>query len=102
MRCHGGGGGAAATPTTANSKLGNIHGSAYNSAGDGGQNRLIAPRGAWVSWVRPAAGASINCTRGGDTSATYNMWGGCSNSGSDGVSDTSPTLGELGVANYTY
>lgn len=102
MRCHGGGGGAAATPTTANSKLGNIHGSTYNSAGDGGQNRLIAPRGAWTSWIRPVAGASISCTRGGDTANTYNMWGGCSNNGSDGFSDDTPTLGEIGVATYTY
>jgi hypothetical protein len=94
MRCHGGGGGATTTPTSANSKLGNIHGNDYDTAGDGKSNRLIAPNGAWLSWTRPSSGTVVSCTRGSDTSATYAEWGGCSNAGSDGGGTTGAT--------YTY
>ncbi|MEE9614186.1 MAG: hypothetical protein V3W31_04430, partial [Thermodesulfobacteriota bacterium] len=90
MRCHGGGGGGVppncgnSAPTSANSKLGNIHGHDCDSEGDGDQNRLIALRGAWSGWNRPNAGNQVDCTRGGNTDAGYNEWGGCSNDGSDG------------------
>ncbi len=94
MGCHGGGcgvdGGGTNVPatdcvldagTTAGAKLGNIHGSNYDTGKDAGSNRLIAPGGNWNSFTRGVNGTNGTCnpSDGGYGGATTDAWSGCGN-----------------------